>query len=1278
MKNENIFDVLIVVTPADCERVLPLYPRLVENFDYGNLCFIGAPKVGEIARNSAIREHAKWVDENDIIPFDDVHKCMASRLSCILGDEPLPRGVTGWYYQQFLKMQYSYICEDEYYMVWDGDTVPCRKINMFSPETGQPYLDLKHEYHPEYFETMGKLLPGFGKVIERSFISEHMLFRCDIMRGLIADIEKNNSIPGEKFWEKIINAIEPEKMGDSSFSEFETYGTYVALRHPSVYKLREWHSFRLGGSFFEMDKICDRDFEWLGRDFDAISFEKGQSVREDNKGYFDNPEVQKKISAKKLLQAAQMEYKDGYKEVWEDDITLSSGANVRVGGYNQSQGDENRTLIVIISYNSCHLMEKNLESIRDTLTPGTYKVVVVDNASTDGVTDYLARQEDIIFIRNDENVGFGPACNMAVKATVGTEFENYDVFLLNNDTRLVFDALYFLRKALCQADDIGAVGAVSNYAGNKQQLDVTFDRVEDYISFGEKNNVPMENPCLERVRLSGFAMLIRRKVWDEIGGFDEDFAPGYFEDDALSMEILKRGYRLELVRNSFIYHAGSQSFINTDYERLLEEHHNLFVQKYGFDILKYAYASGTVISQIPYSSNERFTVLHYGCGLGAELKAIRSIYPNSECYGIETNSKLETIARKTEQVFANIGEMLEFITMPIFGVLIIDKDAFEKMDEAEKNILLGLLLPGAAVIIKNEMLETYPYDKIKLIIWDMDDTFWQGILSEGEVILPLSNAELIKNITDHGVVNSISSKNDEAPVIEELEKAGVADLFVFNNINWEEKGAQIADKITAMGLRAENVLFIDDNPRNLEEARYHAKEIMTASPDIIPYLTTYYARTRALDTKHDRLAKYKLLEKKTKAQVNSTSKEAFLKESDIRIVISRNCLDKLDRISELVMRSNQLNYTKNRDDKSYLMRLITNDWNDCAYIEARDRFGDYGIIGFYCYNTREKKMEHFLFSCRVLGMGIEQYIYNLLGCPEFEIKAPVSVALEKNKVIDYITEEENKKITEDSSKKGKVRILLKGPCDLDSIEPYLSGASITSEFNYINDKGFITTGQNHSMHIWQSANLPQEDIEKIIADVPFITEGDFLTKLFDEEYHVICFSMLTDLVEGLYKRKNKDEYIAFANINQILTLPENKEGFISGELQNHGFQFTEELLDRFSNEWEFIGNTPIELLFRNLDYIYDHVKGKPLFILLLGSEVDYEGSSAEFDGLGEVYREFNPVLEEFAADHERMKVINITKYINSQDDYVDSINHFSRNVYYKIAGEIAQYINELV
>jgi len=156
------------------------------------------------------------------------------------------------------------------------------------------------------------------KVIGKSFISEHMLFDKNIMQDLIKTIEVNSQIPGEKYWEKIIHAIPPEQICDAGFSEFETYGTFVALTDPNKYVLREWHSFRLAGEFFDPDTISDRDFEWLSKDFHAVSFEKNHSVREDNKNLFDNPEYQKKMSARKMLEVAQEVFNGGYIEVWGD------------------------------------------------------------------------------------------------------------------------------------------------------------------------------------------------------------------------------------------------------------------------------------------------------------------------------------------------------------------------------------------------------------------------------------------------------------------------------------------------------------------------------------------------------------------------------------------------------------------------------------------------------------------------------------------------------------------------------------------------------------------------------------------------------------------------------------------------------------------------------------------------------------------------------------------------------------------------------------------------
>lgn len=310
------FDVLIVVAEKDFPRLKNLYHRLPEYLQCRKLIFVGNSVVGQMAEEL---EHCDigWIDENSILPFDRVHGVMKERLAGILNGQELPRGVTGWYYQQFLKMRYALVCEDEYYMTWDGDTVPCRMINMFREGTGEPYLDLKTELKQEYFETMGKLLPGMRKVIEKSFISEHMLFRRDIMRDLIDRIEANEKLDGTQFWEKILYAISPEQIQEGVFSEFETYGTFVALNYMTTYRLREWHSFRLGAEFFDPKTISERDFIWLGRDFDAISFEKNQSVREDHKNLFDNPEYQQKLTARQMLEAVQPEFNGGYVEVWD-------------------------------------------------------------------------------------------------------------------------------------------------------------------------------------------------------------------------------------------------------------------------------------------------------------------------------------------------------------------------------------------------------------------------------------------------------------------------------------------------------------------------------------------------------------------------------------------------------------------------------------------------------------------------------------------------------------------------------------------------------------------------------------------------------------------------------------------------------------------------------------------------------------------------------------------------------------------------------------------------
>lgn len=236
---------------------------------------------------------------------------------------------------------------------------------------------------------------------------------------------------------------------------------------------------------------------------------------------------------------------------------------------------------------------------------------------------------------------------------------------------------------------------------------------------------------------------------------------------------------------------------------------------------------------------------------------------------------------------------------------------------------------------------------IKLVIWDLDDTLWTGTLSEGGVFLPEEHRQLIVDLTEVGIINSICSKNDLELTKQELMRLGIWDYFVFASINWENKGARLKYTIEQMSLRPTNVLFIDDNTFNLQEAKHYLPDLQVAMPDIVPDIIEHVKKLSKKDINQKRLKQYKLLEEKAIAATKYDTNEAFLYASNIRVQINKNCIPVADRIHELILRTNQLNYTKNRISFEELHAMLNDNQYDCGYVMVNDKYGDYGIVGFY-------------------------------------------------------------------------------------------------------------------------------------------------------------------------------------------------------------------------------------------------------------------------------------------------------------------------------------------
>ncbi|SFB94904.1 DUF6492 family protein [Butyrivibrio sp. YAB3001] len=298
METEALFPCIMPAIAEDYERTKIHYNKLFKYLPICELLLIGPESLKSHIEND-VSSHVFgdntvcFIDESSILPIaaiKDIYDNMRSNAS------QTKISSVNWYYQQFLKMAFSFYCEDDYYICWDSDTIPLKIIAMFNSDN-KPYLDIKSEHNTSYFLTIQKLF-GFRKIIEKSFISEHMIFNTKLMREMIEEIE-TLPISGQKYYEKILSAVGCDNLA-LGFSEFETYGTWIGMRNPSAYVLRNWNSIRNTNFFIDIADITEDDIDWLSKDYDAATFEKYHETDNSLTELFRNPYYREKLSPKQF------------------------------------------------------------------------------------------------------------------------------------------------------------------------------------------------------------------------------------------------------------------------------------------------------------------------------------------------------------------------------------------------------------------------------------------------------------------------------------------------------------------------------------------------------------------------------------------------------------------------------------------------------------------------------------------------------------------------------------------------------------------------------------------------------------------------------------------------------------------------------------------------------------------------------------------------------------------------------------------------------------------
>ena len=391
----------------------------------------------------------------------------------------------------------------------------------------------------------------------------------------------------------------------------------------------------------------------------------------------------------------------------------------------------NPTTIVILARDSIEFIKLCIKSIRLTIPDTIRKIIVVDSGFTDGSVEWLKNQEDILLVENIEKVNFSTGCNQGIGKSLGKS----DIFILDSDTVLPPNALFWLRMGLYDKQENGVAGSISNLETNSKKFDLA-NNISDLFLISEQINIPMRYSQENKIYLNQFAFLVKYSVLEKIGLFDEKFSLDEYGARDFGLRVLAAGYKNILCKNSFIIHFGTEfsEEKTAEYKNILLDNRSKLNEKWGFDVNYYLYPRQELAMLVEESTEKPLKILDIGCGCGALIGYLKGIYPNAEVFGIELNPEVAKIASAMGSVVCGDVEEKDFAWEKEYFDYIIMGDVLEHLMTPE-NVLTRLykcLKTGGHIIVSMPNVKHYSV-LIPLLCHDIFPYSDAGILDRTHV-----------------------------------------------------------------------------------------------------------------------------------------------------------------------------------------------------------------------------------------------------------------------------------------------------------------------------------------------------------------------------------------------------------------------------------------------------------------------------------------------------------------------------------------------------------------
>lgn len=277
--------------------------------------------------------------------------------------------------------------------------------------------------------------------------------------------------------------------------------------------------------------------------------------------------------------------------------------------------------------------------------------------------------------------------------------------------------------------------------------------------------------------------------------------------------------------------------------------------------------------------------------------------------------------------------------------------------------------------------------KAKVLFLDFDNTLWEGVMADGEVKHRLEGQKVLRRLKDAGMLLVALSKNDPKNI--RWEEMGLrAEDFALLKINWNLKAQSIQEAADELDLGIDSFVVVDDSDqeRALIATQFPKLRTLDATkPETWTSLERLlrFPNTRDTEESRARTELYRAQAERRRAQSDAGPEldyPAMMASLGLRVRFRKASTHDLDRLTELVQRTNQFNTTTVRYTKRELSTFMSSPTRAVYTAEVVDKFGSFGLVAVVVLSRNESDVtfDSFVMSCRAMGFGLEQAFLRLI------------------------------------------------------------------------------------------------------------------------------------------------------------------------------------------------------------------------------------------------------------------------------------------------------------